>query len=62
MELFIAIGLPIVLLFGLTLLFMSDGIPIWIQQINRNNSTLWNFGIVAMSTMTVIIYLAKRQK
>ena len=62
MELFIAIGLPIVLLFGLTLLFMSDGIPIWVQQINRNNSTLWNFGIVAMSTMTVIIYLAKRQK
>ncbi len=60
MELFIAIGLPIVLLFGLTLLFMSDGIPIWVQQINRNNSTLWNFGIVAMSTMTVIIYLAKR--
>ena len=60
MELFIAIGLPIVLLFGLTLLFMSDGIPIWVEQINKNNSTLWNFGIVAMSTMTVIIYLAKR--
>ena len=60
MELFIAIGLPIVLLFGLTLLLMSDGIPIWVQQINRNNSTLWNFGIVAISTMTVIIYLAKR--
>ena len=60
MELFIAIGLPIVLLFGLTLLFMSDGIPIWVQQINRNNSTLWDFGIVSMSTMTVIIYLAKR--
>ena len=60
MELFIAIGLPIVLLFGITLLFMSDGIPIWVQEINRNNSTLWNFAIVAMSTMTVIIYLAKR--
>ena len=60
MELFIAIGLPIVLLFGLTLLYMSNGIPIWVQQINRNNSILWNFGIVAMSTMTVIIYLAKR--
>ena len=60
MELFIAIGLPIVLFFGLTLFFMSDGIPIRVQQINRNNSTLWNLGIVAMSTMTVIIYLAKR--
>ena len=60
MELFIALGLPIVLLVGLTLLFMSDGIPSWVQQLNRNSSTLWNFGIVAMGTMTVIIYLAKR--
>ena len=60
MELFIAIGLPIVLLFGLTLIFMSDGIPSWVQQINRNNSTFWNFGIVTMSTITVIIYLARR--
>ena len=47
MELFIAIGLPIVLLVGLTLLFMSDGIPSWAQQFNKNSSTVWNFGIVA---------------
>ncbi len=60
MELFIAIGLPIVLIFGLTLLFTSHGIPSWAWQIIRNNSTLWNFGIIAMTTMTVIIYLAKR--
>ena len=60
MELFIALGLPIVLLIGLTFLFMSDGIPVWVQNLNRNSATIWNFGIVAMSTMTVIIYLAKR--
>ncbi len=60
MELFIALGLPTVLLVGLTLLFMTEGIPSWIQQFNRNSSTLWNFGIVAMGTMTVIIYLARR--
>ena len=60
MELFIALGLPIVLLVGLTLLFMTEGVPSWVQQFNRNSSTLWNFGIVAMGTMTVIIYLAKR--
>jgi len=59
MELFIAVSLPIVLLFGLTLLFMSDGIPSWVKQFNRNSSTVWNFGIVAMGTMTVIIYLAR---
>ena len=60
MELFLALGLPIVLLVGLTLLFMTEGIPRWVQQFSRNSSTLWNFGIVAMGTMTVIIYLSKR--
>jgi len=60
MELFIALGLPLVLLVGLTLLFMTDGVPDWIQNLNKNSSTIWNFGIVAISTMTVIIYLAKR--
>ena len=60
MELFIALGLPIVLLIGLIFLFISDGIPVWIPNLNRNSSTIWNFGIVAISTMTVIIYLAKR--
>ena len=58
MELFIALGLPIVLLIGLTFLFISDGIPIWAQNLNRNSSTIWNFGIVAISTMTVINYLS----
>ena len=60
MDLFIALGFPIVLFVGLTLLFMTDGIPIWVQQFNRNSSTLWNFGIIAMSTMALITYLARR--
>ena len=60
MELFITLGLPIVLLVGFTLLFMADGIPSWIQNLTRNSTNIWNFGIVAMSTMTVIIYLAKK--
>ncbi len=57
MELFIGISLPIILLFGLTFLFMLDGIPRWVKELNRNSSTFWNFGIVDMGTMTVIIYL-----
>ena len=60
MELFLALGLPIVLLVGLTLLFMTEGIPSWVQQFNRNSSTLWNFGIIAVGTMTVIIYLSNK--
>ena len=53
------INLPIVLLFGLTLLLMLDGIPRWVKQLDINSSTVWNFSIVAMGTMTVIIYLSK---
>ena len=60
MELFIALALPTVLLIGLTLIYMTDGLPGWVNNLNRNSSTIWNFGIVAMSTMSVIIYFAKR--
>jgi len=60
MELFLALGLPIVLLVRLTLLFMTEGVPSWVQQFNRNSTTIWNFGIVAMGTMTVIIYLSNK--
>ena len=40
--------------------FMSEGIPAWIQNISSKSSTMWNFGIVSMSAMTIIIYLSKR--
>ena len=60
MEFFLALGFPIILLVGLTLLYMTDGVPFWVHNFNRNSSTIWNVGIVSMSTMTVIIYLAKR--
>ena len=49
MELFFAIGLPIILLVGLTFFFMSEGIPGWIQNLSGKSSTIWNFGIVSMS-------------
>ena len=60
MELFIATGLPIVLLFGITLLFMSDVMPSWVQQYKSNNLIFWDFVIISISTVTIIIYLAKR--
>ena len=60
MELFIALGLPVLLLVGLIILFMKEGIPAWILDLTRNSTTLWNFGIVFMSTISVIIYFATR--
>ena len=59
MELIFALGFPIILLIGLTFFFMSEGIPAWIQNLNSKSSTIWNFGIVSMSAMTIIIYLSR---
>ena len=60
MELLLALVFPIVLLVGVTILMMTSGTPLWVQNLNRNSSTVWNFGIVAISTTTVIIYLLKK--
>ena len=60
MELIFSLGFPIILLIGLTFFFMSEGIPAWIQNLSGKSSTIWNFGIVSMSTMTIIIYLSRR--
>ena len=60
MELIFALGFPVILLIGLTFFFMSEGIPAWIQNLSGKSSTIWNFGIVSMSTMTIIIYLSRR--
>ena len=59
MELFFGIGLPMILLIGLTFFFTSEGIPAWIQNLNSKSSTVWNFGIVLMSAITIIIYLSR---
>ena len=60
MELIFSLGFPIILLIGLTFFFMSEGIPAWIQNLSGKSSTIWNFGIVSMSAMTIIIYLSRR--
>ena len=60
MELIFALGFPIILLIGLTFFFMSEGIPAWIQNLSGKSSTIWNFGIVSMSAITIIIYLSRR--
>ena len=60
MELFISINFQVVLLLGLTIRFISDGIPIRFQQINRNNSNFWIFDIGDINTVKEIIYLTRK--
>ena len=60
MELFYALGLPMLLLFGLVIIFMDGGVPDWIKNLNNNSSTAWNFGIILMLTVSAIVYFARR--
>ena len=61
MELiFKVLGILIILLLGITFLFMNEGIPSWVQNLERKSTTIWNFGIVFMSAITIIIYLYER--
>ncbi len=60
MELFYAIGLPIILLLGLTYFYINFGIPDWVQNLSEKSSNIWNFGIVSISAITIIIYLSRR--
>jgi len=58
MELiFKVLGIFIILLLGFTFLFMNEGIPYWVQNLERKSTTIWNFAIVFMSVITIIIYL-----
>ncbi len=58
MELIFKIfGICIILLLGFTFLFMNKGIPSSVQNLESKSTTIWNFGIIFMSAITIIIYL-----
>ena len=40
--------------------FISEGIPSWAKNLSINSSVIWNTGIVGITTMSILIYLAKR--
>ena len=61
MELVLALGIPLVLFFVLTILFMTDGVPHWVQSINTKYSgKSWLYGVIALSTAGLIAALFRR--
>tara|TARA_B100001175_G_C19246860_1_gene512741 strand:+ start:376 stop:561 length:186 start_codon:yes stop_codon:yes gene_type:complete len=61
MELVLALGIPLFLLLGLTAVFMADGVPLWIQNINSKYSDkVWLLGVIILSTAGLIAALFKR--
>ena len=59
MEFLLVLGIPIIIVVGLTILFINEGIPSWVENLEFNSPTIWNLGIISISSMTLIIYLSR---
>ena len=61
MELAIALGIPLIVVLGLTIVFVTDGVPNWVQNFNTNCSRkTWLYGVIALSTAGLIAALFRR--
>ena len=59
MEFLLVLGIPIIIVVGLTILFINEGIPSWVENLEFNSSTIWNLGIITITSTTLIIYLSR---
>ena len=59
MEFLLILGIPIIILTGLTVLFIKEGIPSWVENLEFNSSTIWNLGVITITLTTIIIYLSR---
>tara|TARA_B100000131_G_C17678160_1_gene435366 strand:+ start:308 stop:490 length:183 start_codon:yes stop_codon:yes gene_type:complete len=59
MDFILVLGIPILIVVGLTILFITKGIPSWVENVEFNSSTIWNLGIITITSMSIVIYLYK---
>ena len=55
MDLVIALVIPVVLLLGLTIVFVSDGVPPWVYSLNSRKT--WLYGVIGLSTVSLLVAL-----
>ena len=61
MDLVIALGVPLLLFLGLTLVFIADGVPNWVYAINsRYSRKFWLYGVISLSTVSILIAFLRR--
>lgn len=61
MDLLIALGIPLVIILGITIIFTTDGVPKWVYDINSKYSRkTWLYGVIALSTVSLLIAMFKR--
>ena len=60
MDLIIALGIPLVIILGLTIIFATDGVPDWVYNINKKSGNIWLYGVLALSTGSLLIAIFRR--
>ena len=61
MDLVIALGIPLFIVLGLTIIFTTDGVPGWVNNINSKYSRkTWLYGVIALSIGSLIIAMFRR--
>ncbi len=61
MDLVIALGIPLFIILGLTIIFTTDGVPNWVYNINNKYSRkTWLYGVIALSIGSLIIAMFRR--
>jgi hypothetical protein len=61
-SLLLALGLPLLLVVGLTLVLMRhrEHLPPLLQRLSRREAMLWNIGIGLLISMSALRYLLSR--
>ena len=61
MTLFLAVFVPIAIL-GFLYLFIieNNGLPDWMVRASRNNSSIWTYGIITITFLSIIKSLVSR--
>ena len=61
MDLVFALGIPLFIILGLTIIFTTDGVPNWVYNINNKYSRkTWLYGVIALSVGSLIIAMFRR--
>ncbi len=61
MTLFLAVFIPIAIL-GFLYLFIieNNGLPNWMERASQNSSSIWTYGIITITLLSIIRYLSSR--
>ncbi len=61
MKLFLAVFIAIAIL-GFLYIFIieNNGLPDWMARASRNGSSIWTYGIITITSLSIIKFLASR--